>query len=353
MTIEFRCSQCNQLLRVPDSSAGKNARCPKCSALMQVPSSEGFGAAAPPPPPPPPGPTGSGGFPSFGSSAPAAGGSDPFSFLKEGGPAAGGSSAPPPPPKSPFGDVGAGQTPNVNPYASPSGAAYAYQPSSVPQGGRPGLPWERKAQNFGTWWETTKLCMMQPTHAFSIMRQYGGMGQPMMFCAWGLGMGVLGQMVWYLPLVVLMSLAAAGQGGNGPGGGEIAMMVGVQVVTQVISGVFTVALGATLGILIGAAIGHVCLMIVGGARQGFETTLRVIGYAQGSTAWLNVIPIFGGLIAFVWLVVLEIIGFARAHEISTGKAALAVLLPMVLCFVLVFLLALLFFGVIAASLANN
>jgi phage FluMu protein Com len=39
MTIEFRCGQCNQLLRVPDNSAGKNARCPKCQALMQVPSS--------------------------------------------------------------------------------------------------------------------------------------------------------------------------------------------------------------------------------------------------------------------------------------------------------------------------
>lgn len=142
MTIEFRCSQCNQLLRVPDTSAGKNARCPKCSALMQVPSSEGFGAAAPPPPPPPPGPTGSGGFPSFGSSAPAAGGSDPFSFLKEGGPAAGGSSAPPPP-TSPFGGSGvgtpfSGDAPSVNPYASPLGVAK--HATSMPLAGLPIKP---------------------------------------------------------------------------------------------------------------------------------------------------------------------------------------------------------------------
>ena len=32
MAIEFRCSQCSQLLRVPDDRAGKNARCPKCGA---------------------------------------------------------------------------------------------------------------------------------------------------------------------------------------------------------------------------------------------------------------------------------------------------------------------------------
>jgi phage FluMu protein Com len=37
MTIEFRCSQCNQLLRVPETAAGKNARCPKCQSLMTVP----------------------------------------------------------------------------------------------------------------------------------------------------------------------------------------------------------------------------------------------------------------------------------------------------------------------------
>ena len=345
MTIEFRCSQCNQLLRVPDTSAGKNARCPKCSALMQVPSGGSLGAAAPPP-----APLGAGGMPSFGPPPPAGSG-DPFGFLKdEAGKAAGGP-APPPPPKNPFGEP-AGGTPNVNPYASPAGAAYAYQPTAVPYGSRPGLPWEVKAQNFGTWWETTKLCLTQPTHAYRIMRQYGGMGQPMLFCAWGLGLGVLGQMIWYVPVIVLMTALAGAQGRGGPDGGEIAMMIGMQIVTQIVSGAFSVAIGATLGLLIGAAIGHVCLMIVGGARQGYETTLRVIGYAQGSTAWLNVIPIFGGLIALVWLIVLEIIGFAQAHEISTGKAALAVLLPMMVCFVLAIVIVLLIFGVVGASMAN-
>jgi hypothetical protein len=346
MTIEFRCSQCNQLLRVPDTSAGKNARCPKCAALMQVPSGGSFGAAAPPPLP-----ASTGGMPSFGAPPPPPppSSNEPFAFLKDDAGQAAGSA--PAPPKSPFGEP-AGGTPNVNPYASPAGG-YAFQPAAVPYGGRPGLPWEVKPQNFGTWWETTKLCLTQPTHAFSIMRQYGGMGQPMMFCAWGLGLGVLGQMIWYVPLIALIGVFAGAQGRGGPDGGEIAMMIGMQVISQVVTGVFTVAIGATLGLLIGAAIGHVCLMIVGGARHGFETTLRVIGYAQGSTAWLNVIPFVGGLIAFVWLIVLEIIGFAHAHEISTGKAVMAVLLPMIVCFVLTLVLVVLFFGVIAAAISSQ
>lgn len=132
MTIEFRCSQCNQLLRVPETSAGKNARCPKCANLMQVPSAGGF-AEAPPPPPP----TGAGGMPSFGAPAPAAASSgDPFSFLKAGGGAQGGGPPNPPPATSPFGAAGAaapigGASSTVNPYASPVGLPVQFKPSPI------------------------------------------------------------------------------------------------------------------------------------------------------------------------------------------------------------------------------
>jgi hypothetical protein len=334
MTIEFRCSQCNQLLRVPDASAGKNARCPKCSALMQVPSGGGFGDGAPPPPPPT-----NAGLPGVGAPVPPpAGGSDPFSFLKDDAGKSTGASPTSPPPKGSFGDT-TGSAPNVNPYASPAGSSYAYQPAGVPYGTRPGLPWEAKGQSVGTWWETTKLCMTQPTNAFSIMRQYGGLGQPMLYCGYGLAAGFVGQMIWFLPLMLVMGLVA-GQGGEG---GEAAAAIGIQIVMSVFQGVMGVLIGATIGLLIGAAILHVCLMVVGGARQGYETTLRVLGYAQGSIAWMNVIPIVGPLVGAIWGLVIEIIGVARAHEIDTGKAALAVLLPFIVCCVF-------FIGIIALAI---
>ena len=37
MAIEFRCNECQRLLRVPDQSAGAQARCPQCSRVQQVP----------------------------------------------------------------------------------------------------------------------------------------------------------------------------------------------------------------------------------------------------------------------------------------------------------------------------
>lgn len=46
MPIEFRCTQCNKLLRTGDDTAGKQAKCPECGAVMTIPMPD-LGAAAP------------------------------------------------------------------------------------------------------------------------------------------------------------------------------------------------------------------------------------------------------------------------------------------------------------------
>jgi len=68
MSIEFRCRNCNRLLRTEDGTAGQTARCPDCDALTVIPApgeppppahEAGPNAAEPgwqiPPPPPPKG----------------------------------------------------------------------------------------------------------------------------------------------------------------------------------------------------------------------------------------------------------------------------------------------------------
>jgi hypothetical protein len=84
-------------------------------------------------------------------------------------------------------------------------------------------------------------------------------------------------------------------------------------------------------LFIGSGIVHLCLMIVGGANQSFETTFRVLAFSQGSTGPLQMIPVCGGVIAGVWALVCNCIGLARAHETDTGRAVLAVLLPVIVC----------------------
>jgi phage FluMu protein Com len=60
MPIEFRCNQCNKLLRVDDSSAGKKARCPECATIQDVPQASAMSSA----------PTSD--YPYYGQSTPAA-----------------------------------------------------------------------------------------------------------------------------------------------------------------------------------------------------------------------------------------------------------------------------------------
>ena len=79
------------------------------------------------------------------------------------------------------------------------------------------------------------------------------------------------------------------------------------------------------------------LSLLGGARHGFETTLRTVAYVAGSTSLINVIPICGSIIAAVWSLIVTIIGLAEMQETSQGKAAAAVLIPAVVCCALLFL----------------
>jgi phage FluMu protein Com len=137
MTIEFRCGQCNQLLRVPDNSAGKNARCPKCQALMQVPAPAADSSTAPPPPPPYPGqaapkpplpslPSAHQPAPKFVPPPPPPPKSDdPFSQFTES--SAGAAFPPSPTPAQPLGPLGG--LPSVDPYGS-SAYAQGYARSS-------------------------------------------------------------------------------------------------------------------------------------------------------------------------------------------------------------------------------
>jgi hypothetical protein len=55
-----------------------------------------------------------------------------------------------------------------------------------------------------------------------------------------------------------------------------------------------------------------------------------------------IVPVCGGAIAGIWCLVVECIGLAKAHETTTGKAVLAVFLPVIVCCGGGFLLAVMF-----------
>ncbi|MEO6971258.1 MAG: YIP1 family protein [Chthoniobacterales bacterium] len=205
-----------------------------------------------------------------------------------------------------------------------------------------GLPWDRRQELglFNAFVETLKLVLMNPSIAFAQMKTEGGVAEPLIYAVIG---GSVGFVVYFLFSMVFSSLGMMSHrnpiaGLMGFGLGAIFMVLFVPVFLA-------------LGLFIGSGILHLCLMLVGGAKRSYEATFRVICFAAGSAYPLMIVPICGGLISGIWCLVLECIGLTKAHDTSTGKAVLAVFLPLVVCCGGGFLIAITF-GVLG-SLAGH
>jgi hypothetical protein len=220
-------------------------------------------------------------------------------------------------PLSQFPELGAAAAP-----AAP-GAPPAQIGSAASAAARSGLPWEHRQERgfFNAFIETLVMVLTKPSEAFSVMKREGGLGEPLIYALIGGCLGGIVSLLFSLGLQSTGFFASrhdtfAAMAGKGFGSAALIVLVPLFVI---------------ISLFIGSAIVHVCLMIVGGANQSFETTFRVIAFSQGSTGPLQIIPICGGLIAGVWAVVCDCIGLARAHDTDTGRAVLAVFLPLIVC----------------------
>lgn len=188
------------------------------------------------------------------------------------------------------------------------------------------IPWEQREQvgAFQALVDTTRQVLTAPSAFFAAMPATGGVGSPLLY---GVIVGWAGMVVAGLYQAVFRSVLGSGIGALGERP-ELAAVVGflqswAGLLAQLVFGGVMVA----IGIFVWAAVLHLMLLLLGGARRDFEATVRVVSYAQ-ATSILFLLPFCGSLVAFVWSLVLYVIGLARAHEIGQGKALAAVLLPL-------------------------
>ena len=87
----------------------------------------------------------------------------------------------------------------------------------------------------------------------------------------------------------------------------------------------TLLISLLIGLFVGAAIVHIFVYLLGG-RKGYTQTVKAIGYGMTPSLLLGWIP-FLNIIVGIWALIVEIIGIRELQEMSTGKAALAVILP--------------------------
>jgi hypothetical protein len=185
-------------------------------------------------------------------------------------------------------------------------------------------PWESGGGFIGAFFKTTQEVLFSPTKFFKKAAAGKGYWSPFIFAMIsgiiGWGVALLWQWLFLSGVVPHQLFSAA--------------TYSLLLTLAVISIPFTIA----LSILIGSGVTHLCLMIVGGNQRGFEATFRAICYSY-SAALFYIVPIIGGFVGVIYFFILAILGVREGHDLSTGKAVLAVLLPFIIIFGLGILLA--------------
>jgi hypothetical protein len=88
---------------------------------------------------------------------------------------------------------------------------------------------------------------------------------------------------------------------------------------------------APLGLFISAGIYHLFGMLFRSANRGFDATLRTVAYASGPSL-LQLVPLCGGVVGGIWMIVLTVIGYWKTQRTSVAAALAVVLIPIVLAF---------------------
>jgi hypothetical protein len=187
-------------------------------------------------------------------------------------------------------------------------------------------PWEGKEGFVGAFFQTTQEVLFSPTKFFKKVAAGKGYWSPFIFAMIsgiiGFGVVLLWQWLFFSRMVPP----------------RIHSMIPYSLFLGVV--VISIPFVIAFSILIGSAVTHLCLMIVGGNRKGFEATFRAISYSY-SAQLFYVVPFIGNFVGGIYIFILTIIGMREGHHISTGRAALAVLLPLIVAAGLGILMAIL------------
>ncbi len=217
---------------------------------------------------------------------------------------------------------------------------------STPGGGRSKNPWEDR-QTLGFMaglFRTLKETLFRPSDFFRKMTVAGGLIDPLLYA---MIIGMAGLMFFYFWDILLHAPMQNFMTPELRAASERSMFSSFRTSFAAVLTPFLLILWlfAVSGML------HLFLLLVRGAKAGFEATFRVVSYGMSPFIFL-IIPVCGMPITWLWMMTLGIIGLKEAHETSGGKAAVAVLFPFLFCCGLVVLAVALFMGAVAASFGN-
>jgi hypothetical protein len=180
-------------------------------------------------------------------------------------------------------------------------------PSPQPSGGAAEFRYTDPVQTFIN---TVQGIVLQPANFFRGILRQGDFINPLIFAIICSEVSVI--------LGGIIGVAFGNQGFGGFIASIILAPIVVAIVLFIVSGIF-----------------HLLVMLIVGSRNGgFEATFRVGAYVAVTelVSWLSAIPILGILVSilvFFYSIFLGIVGIREVHSTTTGKAALVVLIPVV------------------------
>jgi hypothetical protein len=196
-------------------------------------------------------------------------------------------------------------------------------------GGTGSVPWESQRATLGflgAYWATLKAVLLSPSAFYQSMPTDAGLGAPLgyhVLFGWVFGaIAALEQLALNVALIgTLSTILKTPGGGSVPFGPENAIGPIFQIM------VLPVAL--VIDAFVGGAFDHVVALLCGGTGS-YEATVRLRCYAAGSAAPLSIIPIGGPIATWIWKWICQYHGFVHAHRLSSGKALLCVVWPLIL-----------------------
>ncbi|MEW6433591.1 MAG: Yip1 family protein [Myxococcota bacterium] len=187
------------------------------------------------------------------------------------------------------------------------------------------LPWDER-ETIGVWrawWRTSVMMISAPGATLSGAKAEGSLGGSVLFTLLSTLAGYGTTIVLYVVAFVPMMLFGLSKSENAPALSGV--FVGVGAVVYV---VLLLAM-QTAGVLVLGGLDHLMLRLLGASPKGYKVSVRANALALGPSL-VGLVPFCGLYVFPIWCLVLRIIALRHFHQTTAGKAALAVLVPIVL-----------------------
>jgi hypothetical protein len=180
------------------------------------------------------------------------------------------------------------------------------------------------------WWGTWAQSTFSPKAFFRGLKPDSGHRWPV-----GYAFGLTAQLLAVTVLAMVAGLGVFAANGRDPG-----LLARWSPAVLAIVGIPAVFVGMTAALYAVSLLWHVAAKVLGG-KGGFQSTLRVVAYSSGATAW-GLLPVVGALLAPLMGTVMAYHGFRELHGMGRFRAGLVALLPLLLAG-----------GLVAAAVANG